>query len=323
MTPRELAKGEQVMRALKRAGLWEREPKDEPSRALNESLTTGKTQAVDVASRAKKIEPKTLSMITSLMAENAVTGESPSIWKVMYDPVDSMSLVRAMSADGVLSYADLEKFLDTGTGLLNEQGMITIERILMARVVDDPSLIGLMAPAVQQKLLAGLSGLARAMDADPNVSIVVKDVVRSYNDFTASNLSINDYFFGQMTFNPPKWFGDIKVASLDHAIGTKGTQSFSEAANMLADEIKSGNNLDSAFYLSFGGGVKGANVEAALRTLGIDTEAASSGALLGAPTKPPANPNSQPEPTTPEPKPEDKTSGVAAGTIRRVCREGD
>jgi hypothetical protein len=248
----------------------------ELSRALNESMTSGKTSATDAASRAARVSAGTATAISNMLA----VGDGRSVRDVLADSRAAHDVVSRFIKDGVWTEADAIKYLNPRTHLLNEDGKTLIERTLLGRIVDDPTVLGSITPAVRSNLVGGLGEITRlAADLTTDIRPQVKDAVEAFNAWKRSGLSLSDYFFDQASLMPPPGFGDMQTALLVHGLDTRGPRQFKSALARFRDlwaPEKGGMFGDAApvdrtraMWDAFGKDLKGPGVVREAKALGL------------------------------------------------------
>ena len=209
------------------------------STVLNESLATGRSQAVIAVSRGKKVSDNTAAMVSSFFAPDE-DGKFPTLSEVLSSKARAAKIVDSLRNDGAWSPQDFERFTDPKTRDLNDEGKASIEKILLGRIVPDASLIDTLTPGVKQRLLTAVGPLTRGLgDAThgDDLAGILHDALESFPGYKESARPAVQYFLeqGSMFDFPGK--GDNAVAALVKGLDEMGPRKFSNAITEVIQQL--------------------------------------------------------------------------------------
>jgi hypothetical protein len=234
LDPKQLAEMKQpvIVRAVQNV-----DARSDWSTILNESLATGRSQAVLAVSRGKKISEGTAALVSSYFTPDE-SGEVPTLAEVLRSNPKTAAIINALRKDGAWTHQDFERFTDPKTREPNDDGKTSIEKILLGRVVPDAGLLDSATAGVKQKLLASIGPLTRGLqDAThgKELAAILHTAIEAFPAYKAADRPAVQYFHEQQGLFDTPGHGDEAVSSLVDALDKMGPRKF---ANGMLDVLR-------------------------------------------------------------------------------------
>lgn len=152
-------------------------------RRMNESLTQG-------------MDPRTIEVA---LGQNYVTPELMDSLTHNMDPEQSLSeflrsaksrpFVSALERAGVIDQYNKDEFVEKGTGILNEDGRMRVERVMTARMIPDASVLSRMGSKLRQTIAKSVPAMISMERSGWPVQEALELAVRVDNDMRLEGLA--------------------------------------------------------------------------------------------------------------------------------------
>lgn len=152
-------------------------------RRMNEALTQGMDpRTIEVALGQNYVTPELLDSLTHNMDADQSLSE-------FLRSTRSRPFVRALERAGVIDQYNKDEFVEKGTGTLNEDGRMRVERVLTARMIPDAGVLSRMGTKLRQTIARSVPSLIAMERHGWNVQPALELAVRADNDMKLEGFS--------------------------------------------------------------------------------------------------------------------------------------
>ncbi|HUV63551.1 MAG TPA: hypothetical protein VMW24_06600, partial [Sedimentisphaerales bacterium] len=141
-------------------------------RRMNESLTQGLDPRSEEVAVSQFVTRDVTDSLVSSIDQDQTVGDFLASKK-------SADFVKTLRRAGIVDEFNKAKYLDKETGLLNEDGRLRVERVLVAKFIPDASLLDRMAPTLRQVIAKSTPSLLISQEAGWDIGKDLQTAVKA------------------------------------------------------------------------------------------------------------------------------------------------